>query len=61
METDKPIGWRKFALALVTLLGVIILTGLGKFADHQANIAFGIVLVAFVLGNAAEWFARFKS
>jgi hypothetical protein len=52
------IGWRKFILGFYALTGLIVLTYLDKIGDTQFNIGLGIILVAFVLGNAAEWAGR---
>ena len=55
------IGWRKFILGLYALTGLLALTYLDKIGDVQFNIGLGIILVAFVLGNAAEWLGKVRS
>ena len=58
---DIVIGWRKFVLGIIALFGLIGLTYLDKIGDVQFNIGLGIILVAFILGNAAEWLGKVRS
>jgi hypothetical protein len=55
------IGWRKFVMGMFALSGLFALTFLDKIGDVQFNVGLGIILVAFVLGNAAEWISIRKS
>jgi hypothetical protein len=55
------IGWRKFSMGMFALGGLFVLTFLDKIGDTQFNVGLGIILVAFVLGNAAEWISKVRT
>jgi len=59
--TDLVIGWRKYSMGMFSLAGLFVLTYLDKIGDTQFNVGLGIILVAFVLGNAAEWISKARS
>lgn len=59
--SQAVIGWRKFILGFYSLTGLFVLTYLDKIGDTQFNIGLGIILVAFVLGNATEWLGKLRA